>query len=320
MTESHPFDARIEFYESDHRYVVDGACECTSVTTKVAECFEAFDPRAALALLKGGRRWNESHELWGLDDEAILRRWREHGDECSTLGTAMHASIEQLILGGNPADDGPSFAEAAGYRNFLSTLPPGSAPLRAEWRIFCKRARVAGTIDAVFRFSDGTLGIFDWKRTPSIAVEDNFRTGIGVMEKYPGSKGYKYFLQLNLYKAILEREYGLSVSVMAVVAFHPSMPGWFQRLDAPDLQREALAVLGVPPRRWSERLRRRLETAPRGRVVAVRDDDGTKHDEFPEDPQGSAEELARFCDDGIGGAFFCVGPFECPNGSERFLY
>ena len=311
----HPYDDRINFFESDHRYVVDGVVEFISVTTKVAECFEVFDPRAALALLKGGRRWNESHEMWGLDDDEILRRWRLHGDECSTLGTAMHASIEQTLLGNAECDD---FAEVEGYKKFRQELPVGATPLRAEWRVFCKRARVAGTIDAVFRLPDGTVAIFDWKRTPAIAVEDSFRTGVGIMEKYPGSKGYKYFLQLNMYRAILEREYGLTVSVMAVVAFHPSMPGQFQRLDAPDLQREAYAVLGVPPLGWSERLRRRLETAPPGRIVVVRDDDGLKHEEFPQATQGSSEDLAERSKEGCGGPFFCIGPFECPPTAEAF--
>lgn len=312
----HPFDDRIEFYESDHRYVVDGVCECTSVTTKVAECFEVFDPRLALALLKGGRRWNESHEMWGLDDEEILHRWRAHGDECSALGTAMHASIEKLLLSN---DASLAFAEVAGYQAFVKELPEGCRPLRAEWRIFCKRARVAGTIDALFRMPDGTVAIFDWKRTPAIAVDDPFRTGVGLMEKYPGSKGYKYFLQLNMYKAILEREYGLNVSVSAVVAFHPSMPGRFQRLEAPDLQREAYALLGVPSLDWPERLRRRLETAPPDRVVVVRDDDGLKHEQFAGAAQGSESDLAEMCAQQRAGAFFCIGPYSCPPNAERFL-
>ena len=309
--EPHPFDDRVVFYESGHRYVVDGAWECTSVTTKVAECFEAFDPEAAVALLKAGRRWNESHEMWGLDDAEIMRRWRAHGDECSALGTAMHAAIERRLLGG-----AEPFPEQAGYEAFLASLPEGAAPYRAEWRVFSKRARVAGTIDAVFRLGDGTLALFDWKRTPGIAVDDAYRTGLGVMDKYPGSKGYRYFLQLNLYKAILEREYGLSVSVVAVVAFHPSRPGQFERHDAPDLQAEAYAVLGVSKLGWAERLRRRLETT--SRPIVVRDDDGLKHALFPGAPQGDAAALATFCGSGRPGVFFCIGPFECPAAAEQF--
>lgn len=171
-------------------------------------------------MLKGGPNWTASHPMWGLSDAEIFSRWESHGADCRARGTLFHSCIERSLNGEAPTDDWPP-EYFSGYEKFASALPSTLRPYRSEWRIFSKSSRIAGTIDAAFMADDGTLELYDWKRTASIPRTNDYRTGLNAMSVHPDCKGVRYFLQLNLYRAILERDWGFSVSRMCVVGFHP---------------------------------------------------------------------------------------------------
>jgi len=101
-------------------------------------------------------------------------------------------------------------------------------PFRTEWRVFDEEKLLAGTIDMVYKKSNSEVFLFDWKRSKKIInsngeVEkdnpfENCLNGLGHMS----STDYnKYCLQQNIYKYILEKNYGLIVSSMNLLILHP---------------------------------------------------------------------------------------------------
>jgi hypothetical protein len=122
---------------------------------------------------------------------------------------------------------------------------PHLEPYRAEWMIWNRDYKIAGTMDAVFYDkTDGTYWIYDWKRVNSGLEADLEATRYGyIMEesewlqpvnwytkKMRGAaselydtKYWHYCLQLNLYRYILEKDYGLKIKGMILVQFHPSL-------------------------------------------------------------------------------------------------
>ena len=73
--------------------------------------------------------------------------------------------------------------------------------------IYDEELKIAGSIDMVFKELDGTLSIYDWKRSKEIVQESRFNEYSidSVINYIPDTNYWHYCLQLNVYKAILEK-------------------------------------------------------------------------------------------------------------------
>ena len=100
---------------------------------------------------------------------------------------------------------------------------------RTEWEIYSCEDDLAGSIDCVMRDEcTGHLILIDWKRTKEL--ERNMTSPYGTKMRAPmnhiySCKGAKYELQLNIYRHIIHKRYGMSVSDMLIVCIHPDCGG-----------------------------------------------------------------------------------------------
>lgn len=79
---------------------------------------------------------------------------------------------------------------------------------------------LAGSIDFVALEPDGSLSLYDWKRTRRMLDKFNgFRKSM--LEHLPDTIMWHYRLHLNVHKRILEKYYNATVSGMYVVGCHP---------------------------------------------------------------------------------------------------
>jgi len=99
-------------------------------------------------------------------------------------------------------------------------------PYRTEWLVFDPEHKVAGSIDMVYLKPDGTLAIYDWKRIEEVKTENRFQSGLGPVSHLPDTNYWHYSLQLNVYRYILQKHYGFTVSELALVVLHPMNRSW----------------------------------------------------------------------------------------------
>jgi ATP-dependent exoDNAse (exonuclease V) beta subunit len=87
---------------------------------------------------------------------------------------------------------------------------PHLKPYRTEWTVYHEDLKLAGSIDMVYENPDGTLSIYDWKRSKDITRINNFNKYAltECISHMPDANFWHYSLQLNTYKAILEKNYG----------------------------------------------------------------------------------------------------------------
>ena len=97
----HPFprEERLHFDAASHKYFIDGRQVPISVTGLLHKYSSGFNPKAALAAMKGGFQWAEKEaELTakglGTRDEDFLNRWQTNGQVQSARGTLMHFQCE----------------------------------------------------------------------------------------------------------------------------------------------------------------------------------------------------------------------------------
>ena len=249
----HPRDSRIIAVEEPHTYFLDDTCEdiCSS-TQFVHAFFPSFDSVGTAkktSLSKGflNFRHRPSHKYHGCNNyEDILKKWEHLRD----LGTELHDNIESFINNEeftlHEENKGPfaKFLEFYGDKNFWTF-----EHFRTEWAVFDEETRICGKIDYVgIDPETGFLIILDWKRVeviPDISfsrmMKQPAEKGSGPCSQMDNCKYMTYSLQLNTYKWIIEKCYGMFVSKMFLIQVHPKVKNVCV-FKVPNMQREVIQM------------------------------------------------------------------------------
>lgn len=232
---AHLLDARISFVEEGHVYFLDGVPLPLSVTGLInSVASDHFDPVAIIAKMKRGRKWpNPSYADAGPDgslepwtDERIAAAWAANGKLAADLGTDLHSKIEEYMNGCQPVFADDTNRVEFGY--FLvwwrDALARGFLPYRTEWVIFDADARLAGSIDFVMKNpATNKYYIVDWKRckTKDAGFARSFgRKFLAPLMHLDEHKANKWAVQVNIYRHMLEKNYGIAIEGMCMVVFH----------------------------------------------------------------------------------------------------
>ena len=234
---AHQRDSHISFDEGPHIYTIDGDSDYMSVTSWNSTHFPKFDADSAISKMMDSPRWPKS-PYFGMTREEIKMKWKNDGIEASEAGTNMHYNIECFYNGIDVEDDGS--LEWKYFREFDEAVGNELTPYRTEWMVWDKELRLAGSVDMLFENPDGTLQIYDWKRSKKVVKENKWASAIvDCISHLPDANFWKYSLQLNTYKWILEKNYGKKISNMFLVWLHPNNPGnSYLRYEVDSLHKE----------------------------------------------------------------------------------
>ena len=234
---AHPRDEFIQFDEGPHVYTVHGDSTFTSVTTWNHSHFSEFDADAVIDNMMKGKNWNEKNKYYGLTKQQIKAQWNQNGKEASTAGTKMHYDIEcynNYMEVENGSDEFEYFLK------FDADFPE-LKPYRTEWMVYYEELKLSGSIDMVYENPDGTIQIYDWKRVKEIKYEDNYgkTSTTPCISHLHDTNFWHYSLQLNTYRAILEKKYGKKVTGLYLICLHPDNPyKTYDRIQVPFLDKE----------------------------------------------------------------------------------
>lgn len=239
---SHPRDLHIQFFEEGHKYCIafEPEVKYTSVTTWNHHHFPQFNADEVIRNMMKGKNWKEGHKYWGLTAEQIKAMWNSNKDSVAGAGTDLHYEIECF---NNDTDLGDDYSNMDLYEKYIQNhndLPDTKSiewkyfinfikdhshlkPFRTEWLVYHEDAKIAGSIDMVYENPDGTLSIYDWKRSKNITRINTFnKFAINpIICHLPDSNFWHYCLQLNTYKYILEAKYGKKIKELFLVRLHP---------------------------------------------------------------------------------------------------
>ena len=254
----HERDSQIKFYARGHKYEIktDSTSKYTSVTTWNHKHFPKFDADAVIQNIFNSKGWGPEHKYWGQTAEQIKASWKLSGDASSGAGTNLHERIENFMndkrfnfdytqkqLYEVYRGDYKNEDEQVEWEYFLQFVRdhPELKPYRTEWMIFDEDLKMAGSIDMVYENPDGTLSIYDWKRSKEITKVNNWNKFAlnPLICNMPDTNFWHYSLQLNTYKAILERKYGKTVTKLCLVRLHPdAQEQTYELLEVPILTKE----------------------------------------------------------------------------------
>ena len=153
-------------------------------------------------------------------EEDILRTWDENGKVHRNRGTLAHFHIEQYLNGcGIESPCSPEFEQFLAL--YEEVIKDQQIPFRTELSVYSKSLNVAGQIDAIFKQADDTFAVWDWKRSKLLRYDSRSQMK-EPLDHLPDANASHYFLQLNIYRRILQEDYGVPVSAMCLGVFHPS--------------------------------------------------------------------------------------------------
>jgi ATP-dependent exoDNAse (exonuclease V) beta subunit len=256
----HHRDKNIQFFEKDHKYIIltEPKIKYTSVTTWIHKHFPQFNADEIILSMMKGRGWKEGHRYWGLTPDDIKALWESNKNAVAGAGTDLHFEIECF-------NNDPSFyfhytnkelyenymsihkdnhsTKALEWQYFINFIKdnPNLKPYRTEWLVYNEDVKISGSIDMVYENTDGTLSIYDWKRSKNITRINNFnKFAISPQICHlPDSNFWHYALQLNTYKTIIEEKYGKIVKDLFLVRLHPDAEEKnYELIKLPDLSVE----------------------------------------------------------------------------------
>lgn len=242
---AHPLDAHIAFDEPTHTYTIDGVKAKLSVTGLIASVESShFDADAVATKLSTSTRpsakysrVDESGRRVPLPKADILKMW----DDARDFGTDLHGKIERYLNDVENVAPAPGELNYSEFGQFLRWWKPklraGFEAYRTEWVIYTEKeaeARaeavaeklyLAGSIDFVMRnTATGELSIVDWKRC--LTSGSGFDSAWGgkrmlpPMDHLEETKLNHWHVQVNVYRLMLEKNYGVRIADMRMVVLY----------------------------------------------------------------------------------------------------
>ena len=243
---SYDQDAELVFEPFEHIYRY-GDKVLKPVSNVVLMFFKEFDALSMSEYKSGGNI---------RDQIKLMETWECNGAKSREVGTQMHLVIENYFKN-KPIPDSYHFSfngqyvnvdetislktEIKYFHNFLNDHPT-LIPFRTEWRICDLKNGIAGSIDFICR-NGNNYYIFDWKRSKKSSPDERiYQHGINGLEDIPDISYWHYALQQNLYRYILQQNYGVQVAKMHIVIIHPDYPN-YKVYEIPTMDKEIRLML-----------------------------------------------------------------------------
>ena len=188
-----------------HRYTYHGE-QFISVTKYIQQFHKPFE----------SDYWSKKKaEDAGVPQEWILNEWKKLNDYANEVGTDTHQWIEDYFNKiWKPLPSNPDLIHRINkFNKIFSKHLHKLEPVKFEVRVFSKKWKIAGMIDALFLYK-GRIFIIDYKTNKTSTTDENIKFKEKLLEPfddYYKSHLSEYSIQISLYALIL-KEWGFDVA------------------------------------------------------------------------------------------------------------
>lgn len=237
-------DQHVIFERLSHVYIIDGV-QYKAVSNIISALFPSFDADY-WAEIKANER--------GVDPQQVKEEWDANGQKSREAGVFLHQQIENYFLNqplchlyhfqynGIFVENDETIdiqREFNFFNQFIQDNP--IIPYRTEWKIFDRSTKIAGTVDLICKNGDG-YDLYDWKRSSKIHDTISYGCGFDGLSHLTNTTLNHYKLQQNLYRYILENQYGMNIKSMKLVVLHPDFNS-YEIIDVERMDNEINTII-----------------------------------------------------------------------------
>ena len=247
-----PGNPEIRYSAKENRFTMRGK-RLIPVSTAVSLFFETFDKE---------RRAGEKSMKTGIPKERIIEEWEMARERARATGIFLHDDIAAFFAGSqmkgsfrftfsgkfSQTDETISLEkEERLFMQFVNTTP--LRVYRTNYLVADISLRLAGRVAFIGKCADG-YELYDWKRRSGVSDENGKaittntfgKKGTNGLENISDTPFWRYALQLNLYRAILEKNCHLKICAIYLIDVSPDKTS-FAKLQIPLLGEELQTAL-----------------------------------------------------------------------------
>lgn len=237
----------IQFDPIKHKYIDTNGVEYQGVTTFISTLFPEFE---ALRIATKCSKNPKKKEYFGRKPEEIVLEWEKNAKEAAAFGTLIHAQAEKMVWGElvdiiTNATKTPTKKQKYVHAvyEFIQILLEKYEVVSTEQILFSPKYGLAGTVDLLLKDKEtGEYVIADWKTSKKITKANFFQKGFAPLKHLDDCNQNHFFLQLNIYQALLEEETYYPFFDYKKKVFHITEKG-VKEIDVPDMPKEMELIL-----------------------------------------------------------------------------
>ena len=163
---------------------------------------------------------NPNHEHFGKTAEEIQKIWSTKANTGADRGNTLDDYIKAVLS--ETRIDTSSFDEQLVNKChqfdklYTNVFAKFDSYIGSEIWLTSYNLGLSVRLDSLFKVSDDTLFISEWKSTEKMSMTNKWQKLLGPMNQFDASDLNKYTLQLHIYKYIL-LEYGLSFNIVGKI-------------------------------------------------------------------------------------------------------
>lgn len=239
----------IEFHEKEHFYTLDDYRFGISVTSLIETYAQEFDSDSVSQMVAKKR---------GITQQEVLNEWKKENEFSCIKGSCIHLKAQSLWMNTNYEIDYNKIDDNIDKErlkkeydimskqaiNFYDDYKDIYDMIQDEFIVWSKEFDIAGSIDGImYNKYTQQCCILDFKSNKDLQFESKYHKKMKVpLHKLDDVNGQHYYIQLSIYKYLIEKYTNIKVDELFIVYFNTNAKD-YEIIPIPYMENEVINIL-----------------------------------------------------------------------------
>lgn len=239
----------IEFHEEEHFYTLHNYRFGISATSLIETYSQEFDSDSISQMVANKR---------GISQQDVLNEWKKENEFSCIKGSCIHLKAQSLWMNTNYEIDYNTIDETVDKNrlkkeydimskqaiNFYNDYKDMYDMIQDEFIVWSKEFDIAGSIDGImYNKYTQQCCILDFKSNKDLQFESKYHKKMKIpLHKLDDVNGQHYYIQLSIYKYLIEKYTNIKVDELFIVYFNINAND-YEIIPIPYLKEEVMKIL-----------------------------------------------------------------------------
>ena len=241
----------VEFHEKQHFYTLNNYKFGISATSLIETYGQEFDSDSVSQMVANKR---------GISQQEVLNEWKKENEFSCIKGSCIHLKAQSLWMGNNYEIDYNTINNNIDKNrlkkeydimskqaiNFYNDYKNMYDMIQDEFIVWSKEFDIAGSIDGImYNKYTQQCCILDFKSNKDLQFESKYHKKMKVpLHKLDDVNGQHYYIQLSIYKYLIEKYTNIKVDETFIVYFNINADN-YEIIETPYLEEQVKEILEI---------------------------------------------------------------------------